>query len=238
MPNLLLIEDDFSLGATLEENLKLEGYRVTKVDNGAEGLEQARHGGFDLIVLDVMLPQLSGFEVLSQLRTTSDTPVLMISAKGTPSDRIKGLELEADDYLAKPFHLKEFLLRIQRLLKRAEKQAAPLARTISIGQATFDLEGLTVTPASGQPEVLSSRESQFIKILIKNSGKVVSRDEVVHAVWGSHENPSTRTVDNLVVKLRRWIEKDPSHPHIIVSHRGIGYSLKLTKGESNHEFIS
>jgi two-component system alkaline phosphatase synthesis response regulator PhoP len=225
MKRILLVEDDRSLGQTLKENLELENYRVDWLQSGAGLPDYVKAHSVDLIVLDVMLPVMTGLEALKEIRKSTPIPVMMISAKGSSQDRIQGLELKADDYLGKPFHLKEFLLRIQALLRRSQKQNEPSQFT-EIGRAKFDLQSYTVETLDGEREILSAKEIGLIKLLLHQPNKVVSREEIINTVWGSSEFPTTRTVDNFIVKLRKLIEEDPSKPEWIISHRGIGYSLR------------
>lgn len=222
---ILLVEDDETLALSIRDNLQLEGHGVSWVDSGPKALVLADEENFDLIVLDVMLPEIDGYDVLKKIRITKQTPVLMISAKGRIQDRIKGLELEADDYLPKPFHLKEFLLRVQSLLRRAQ-QSAPEPETLTIGSAQINLGLMRVDFGKGESETLSPREAKMLRLLIKNSHRVTSRDEMLSVAWSDNENPSPRTVDNFIVKLRKWIEEDPSTPRYVLSHRGVGYSLR------------
>ncbi len=225
MTRILLVEDDKTLGETLKENLELEGYTVDWQQTGAGLPEKAKSKTFNLIVLDVMLPVMTGLEALIEIRKTSRVPVMMISAKGSSQDRIHGLELKADDYLAKPFHLKEFLLRVQALLRRSQEAVAEL-NFAQIGRAYFDFKSFTVTSDSGDSEVLSSKEVGVVKLLLNKPNTVMSREDIISSVWGNSEFPSTRTVDNFIVRLRKLIEKDPSNPELIISHRGVGYSLR------------
>jgi two-component system alkaline phosphatase synthesis response regulator PhoP len=226
MNKILLIEDDELLGATLAENLILESQSVDWVKNGKEGLAVAEKQLHDLIVLDIMLPQLTGLQVLQELRKKSNTPVLLISAKGTSQDRIRGLELQADDYLVKPFHLKEFLLRVQNMIRRRTQEDAKKEK-VKIGNATFDFEALSVSLSSGASEILTDKESRLIRLLLSRANKVVSRQDILDLVWGYQNYPSARTVDNFIVRIRKWIENDPQEPKLVISHRGIGYSLKM-----------
>lgn len=223
---ILLVEDDLSLAATLSENLKLEGYQIQCLNSGQAAIEAFRKPNYDLVVLDNMLPEYTGLEVLTHIRQISQVPVLMISAKGTSADRIKGLELQADDYLPKPFHLKEFLLRVQSLLRRTADSPPQEPGTYKIGKATFSLEGMFVKTEMGQ-EPLTAKEVGLLRLLITNAEKVVSREQILSAVWQNSEATTTRTIDNIIVKLRKMIEINPSEPEFIISHRGIGYSLHL-----------
>ncbi len=225
MTRILLVEDDNILGETLKENLELEGYSVEWLQTGAGLVEKVNLTTYNLIVLDVMLPVMTGLEALTEIRKTSTVPIMMISAKGSSQDRIQGLELKADDYLPKPFHLKEFLLRVQALLRRSIESSNEL-NAAQIGRSLFDFKSFTVTTDTGETELLSSKEIGVVKLLLNKPNTVISRDDIISIVWGNAEFPSTRTVDNFIVKLRKLIEKDPSQPEVIISHRGVGYSLR------------
>lgn len=225
MTRILLVEDDKMLGETLKENLELEGYSVEWKQTGANLPELVNTVSFQLLILDVMLPVMTGIEALKEIRKTSQIPIIMISAKGSSQDRIHGLELQADDYLPKPFHLKEFLLRVQSLLRRTSENL-PTLENAEIGRAKFDLKSFTVETANGERETLSAKEIGVLRLLLNQPNTVISRDEIIRSVWGKSEFPSTRTVDNFIVKLRKLIETDPTNPEWIISHRGVGYSLR------------
>lgn len=220
---ILLIEDDDSLGLTLLENLQLDGFEVTVRRDGESGLEEARKVIYDAIVLDRMLPLKDGLDVLTELRRTSQVPVLMISAKGSSHERIEGLEALADDYLSKPFHLKEFKLRLESLIRRSN--AIELSE-LSVGLNTVDLISFEVLRPDSTKERLSMREGLLLKTLAQAKGAPVSRDDLAQALWKNDANTNLRTIDNLIVKLRKLLGEDPQNPQYLISHRGIGYSLR------------
>ncbi len=228
--HILLIEDNDLLGASLIDNLQMENFTVDWVQDGETGLKAAMKGVHDLIILDLSLPKLDGFEVLSQFRKGHNTPVLILSAKDAIQDKIQGLELKADDYLTKPFHFKELLLRVQSLLRRSQPKPKEFKK-IQIGNALFDFDAQQVL-IDGSSEKLTDKETRVLKLLLTFSNHVVAREKILDLVWGYNNYPSTRTIDNMIVKFRKWIEKDPANPKIITSHRGIGYSLML-KEENN-----
>lgn len=236
---VLLVEDDNSLGSTLKENLEIEGFSATWLKSGTKVSDELRSNKHDLLVLDVMLPGKSGIEVLQELRKFSSIPVLMISAKGSSQDRIEGLKLEADDYLPKPFHLEEFLLRVKSLVRRSlvksEKPSASKFELVVIGLAEFDFKLLEVKTGGHEPESLTQKELGILRTLLENVNNVITRDQIIQNVWGNSEYPSTRTVDNFIVRLRKWIEIDPAEPKYIISHRGIGYSLRLENPNEQKE---
>lgn len=228
--HILLIEDNNALGASLIDNLQMENFTVDWVQDGETGLKAAMKGVHDLIILDIMLPKMDGFEILNSFRKSHSTPVIILSAKGTVHDKIHGLELKADDYLTKPFHFKELLLRIQSLLRRSQPKETDIKK-ISIGNAQFDFDAQQVT-SLGQIEKLTDKETRLLKLLLTFANQVVAREKILDLVWGYSNYPSTRTIDNMIVKFRKWIETDPTNPTIITSHRGIGYSLMM-KEEQN-----
>lgn len=220
---VLLIEDDDSLGLTLLENLQFDGFEVTVRKDGESGLEEARKPIYDAVVLDRMLPLKDGLDVLTELRRTSQVPVLMISAKGSSHERIEGLEALADDYLSKPFHLKEFKLRLESLIRRSN---AIDMTELSVGLNTVDLISFELRRPDGTKERLSTREGLLLKSLAQAKGAPVSRDDLAQALWKNDANTNLRTIDNLVVKLRKLLGEDPENPQFLISHRGIGYSLR------------
>lgn len=219
MANLLLIEDDEMLGLTIKDNLVMDGHVVTWKE-GLNDLSEIDPTTYDAIVLDVMLPGKNGFEILQHIRISSQVPVLMISARGSSADRIKGLELKADDYLAKPFELKEFQLRLERLLRNSPSSAVPQV----IGKAKFNYQSMEII-SEGQSIPLSLHECKVLRFLVSNPNRVLSRDEIISAAWPVENPPSTRTIDNFIVKFRKIIEQDPSQPKIILSQRGLGYKF-------------
>ncbi len=225
MGHLLLIEDNEMLGSTLVDNFQMENYSIDWAQDGKEGLQIAQRNMHDLIILDIMLPHLNGFEILKKLRETSDVPVLILSAKSQVEDRINGLQLRADDYLTKPFQFKELELRVQGILRRQIRHSEP-ETFIRIGQAEFDLKALKVTTPK-ESDTISEKELLLLKLLLSHKNEVISRDKILDFVWGSQNYPSARTIDNFIVTLRKWIETDPSQPQFIISHRGVGYSLNM-----------
>lgn len=226
---ILLIEDDPDLGETIADNLNLEGHQVDWIRDGAQGMLAAEKRLHSLILLDVMLPHKNGFEILKRIREFSETPVLMLTARGAVEDRIQGLELKADDYLTKPFHLKELLLRIQNLLRRSQNISD--IQNFQIGSCLVDFAAHKVILSDKTQEILSEKELRFLRLLVSRVNQVVSRDEILNSVWG-FDHPSTRTIDNLIVKFRKWFEENPASPTRILSHRGVGYSLQLEIKES------
>lgn len=219
--SVLIVEDEPGLAEVLEENLVDEGYSVEVVADGRAALERWRELDPDLVVLDVMLPNLDGFELCRIRRSEGDrTPVLFLSARGQAGERVAGLEAGGDDYLTKPFHLPEFLLRVKALLRRS--QGPPVSELRFAGHVV-DLRRWTVRLADGRTSQLSERELGILRLLAERAGEVVSRDEIMDGVWGDDTYPSTRTIDNFIVRLRRLFEPDPSAPVHFHTVWGVGY---------------
>ena len=171
---------------------------------------------------------MNGFQILEALRKTSDMPVLILSAKSNTEDKVQGLKLKADDYLGKPFHLEELLLRISGILRRA-KAANRNYQQITIGGCVVDFNERKITTKTGELESLTEKESDMLRLLVANEGKILSRDEILDRVWGGNEFPSSRTVDNFIVKFRKILNEDNQNPKHILSQRGVGYGLKISE---------
>ena len=226
MKRLLLVEDEPGLVVTLTDRLASEGYSVESSADGESALERAATGGFDLVLLDVMLPSMNGFDVLRELRRRSvETPVILLTARGQVLDKVIGLKLGADDYLTKPFEMAELLARIEARLRRA----APVrpAGVFSFGTVSVDYRKAEVT-RDGEAVELSAREFQLLRYFIDHRGATLTREELLNEVWGYHAMPSTRTVDVHVAWLRQKIEPTPRHPRYILTVHGMGY--KFTGG--------
>ncbi len=225
---ILLAEDEESLASMLRLNLELEGYKVVHVVNGMQALDKFRSQAFDLAVLDVMMPELDGFAVCQTIRLEGNkTPILFLSAKSTGKDRVEGLKLGADDYLAKPFELEELLLRVSKLIKRFDLANASLAdfTEYTFGQCHVNFLTYTITDKHTQPQVLSKKEIMLLKLLIQREGEVVSREEILEKVWGYDVFPSTRTIDNFILAFRKYFEPDSKQPKYFHSVRGVGYKF-------------
>ena len=224
---ILLVEDEDSLAIGLEYNLSEEGYIVTIAPDGRQALNCIDSEKFDLILLDIMLPYLDGFQVAQKIRDQfPQMPILMLTARTSARDRIKGLESGADDYLPKPFHLQELLLRIRGMLKRKNWYQSVTAKSpfYQFGENDVDFENLTCR--TGNKELkLTAHEAMFLRYLIDNKGRVISRKEILEKVWNIDSDIETRTVDNFIVRLRKLFEPDPSQPIYILSVRGIGYKF-------------
>jgi len=225
---LLLVEDERNVAETLVERLQAAGYLVTRADSVASARRALGEAQFDLTLLDVGLPDGNGFELARVVRTCSPaTAIIFLTAHAAAEDRIRGLELGADDYIGKPFHFRELLLRIQNCLKRAQDLAqvpGEMRGQVRIGRALVDFERFLAT-VDGQSQSLTHKESAVLRLLAERAGKAVSRDEILDRAWSSDEFPTSRTVDNFIVRLRRLIEVDAADPRVIRSIRGVGYLL-------------
>lgn len=229
MTRILVIEDDPSIRMGLEDTLTAKGYEVEAVGRGVEGAERASSGKFDLIVLDVMLPDIDGFEVCRRIRNSParKVAVIMLSARGAELDRVRGLELGADDYVTKPFSLMELLARVASVLRRAQGETIePIA--LAFGGIDIDLVGQVAT-RRGKKIELPSRAFAILKVFARRPGEVVSRDTLLDEAWGHDDYPNTRTVDNHLVKLRRALEDEPEKPRFLITIHGAGYKLDVTR---------
>jgi DNA-binding response OmpR family regulator len=221
---VLVVEDDPAIRTGLVDTLGLEGYRVLEAGDGARGLRMAREEDPDCIVLDLMLPDQDGLDVCRVLRRERlRGAILILTARSGHEDRVKGLDLGADDYLTKPFSLDELLARIRALLRRVEEREAGI-QELRIGEVHLNFKNYEAT-RGGIPLKLTAREFRILKLLVENPGKVISRGEFLDKVWGYDIPPNTRTVDNHVARLRKRIEPHPSRPRYILSVRGVGYKF-------------
>ena len=228
LKNILLVEDEEHLSKTIQLNLELEGYAVVPANNGIEALKEFRKGNFDLILLDVMLPEMNGFDVCEQIRKeNSRVPVLFLTAKGSSEDRIQGLKLGADDYLTKPFNLEELLLRVRILLRRSNPIAIQekSIEKYSFGGNEINFVTYNIIGVGGQKTEITKREIALLKLLIERKGEVVSREEILDAVWGKEAFPSSRTIDNYILAFRKYFEKNQKEPLHFHSIRGVGYKF-------------
>ncbi len=228
MSRVLVIEDNEDLAFGLKNNLEIEGYVVTLAANGATGLEEAKRGSPDLVLLDLMLPGLDGFRVLRSLREQGLTmPVLILTARGEEADKVRGLRLGADDYVTKPFGILELLARTEALLRRSrlrDRAGESKHRATRFGQITVEPARRTVR-RSGEPVELAPKEFDLLMSLIRAEGVVVSRMDLLRTVWGYAESVVSRTVDTHIAELRRKLEADPSRPRHILTVRKAGYRL-------------
>lgn len=226
---ILLVEDEEHLHEALKLNLELEGYQVTSAYNGRIALEQTQNARFDLIILDIMLPEVDGFAIIEKLRLNNDqTPILVLSAKNASFNRVHGLKLGADDYLSKPFDLEELILRVAKLIQKSTNLTQVVA-TISkyeIDGHTIDFNSLEVHLNDGSLINLTKTEGLLLKLLVENKNTVVSREKILQTVWGYQVFPNTRTIDNFITNFRKYFEKDSRNPQHFISIRGIGYKFK------------
>ncbi len=248
MSRVLVVEDEAHLAQGLRFNLEAEGYAAEVVGDGEAATERllGKSENFDVVVLDIMLPGKDGFSVVSELRAAHNyVPVLMLTARGRPEDVLKGFASGADDYLAKPFDLSILLARLQGLLRRSQwlrggqKPAASETEatsseaddfgTFSFDGKTIDFGGLELR-SRGNTIHLTLMESELLRHLVRNDGRIVSRKQILEEVWGLHEDTDTRAIDNFVVRLRRYIEDDPANPRHLLTVRGVGYKF-LAKPE-------
>jgi len=224
-PKLLLVEDEAGLRLTLSDRLASEGYAVETASDGQSGFERAAGGGYDLVVLDVMLPRMNGFDVCRELRRRGvETPILMLTARGQVVDKVVGLKLGADDYLTKPFDAAELVARLEALLRRRPSAPRPGGDAYRFGDIVVDFRRMEVT-RGGQAVDLSAREFKLLRHFIEHRGATLSRDELLTEVWGYDEMPLTRTVDVHVAGLRQKIEANPKAPEYILTIHGLGYKF-------------
>lgn len=222
---ILLVEDEENIREAVTLNLELEGYEVVTAQNGKEALRFFHEQHFDLIILDVMIPEIDGFQVCEQIRLSNlDMPIIFLTAKDAAADRIAGLKRGADDYLTKPFMLEELLLRVQKLLRRSGKTLENTPEIYVFGKnrinfVTFEAEGVL-----GKFN-LTKKEAMLLKLLIDREGEVVSRQQILQSVWGYDVFPSTRTIDNFILKFRRNFESDSRNPIHFHAIRGVGYKF-------------
>ena len=223
---ILIVEDEKHLAQGIAENLEAEGYHTETVHDGASALRKILDIGYDLVILDVMLPELDGFSVCREVRAEGNTtPVLFLTAKSGLGDRVRGLESGGDDYLPKPFHLLELLARVRVILRRWQWYAGGLASetTIQFGDNEFDLRTFQAHCWDGTNQSLTHKEAMILKVLAENPNAVISREDMLEKVWGYEVYPSTRTIDNFILRLRKRFEPDPENPRYFHTVRGVGY---------------
>ncbi len=228
MKSICVIEDEESLSDLIRMNLELEGYQVETIQHGTEAfLQAADMDQFVLVILDVMLPEVSGLTICKEIRKYSKVPILFLSAKGTTQDRIAGLKLGANDYLPKPFDLEELLLRVQILIEGVENQQEQM-NNVQIGDFDIDFGSYTVKNSKTKFETeLSKREMELLRLFFAKQGTVVSREEILDELWGDDQYPTSRTIDNYILTFRKIFENDPKNPVHFHSIRGVGYKFLL-----------
>lgn len=226
MQHILIVEDEHSMLMGLKDNLEIEGYEIDVAEDGKAGLTKILKNKYDLVLLDVMLPNISGFDICKTARRQGIlTPIILLTAKGEEIDKVLGLELGADDYITKPFSLRELFARIKAVLRRSEPQVINQPNEqITIGKLDVNFSNYEAF-VEGKSLKMSHKEFEILHHLWNNKNKVISRDDLLDAVWGSDYVPSSRTVDNFILKLRQKLEEDLNHPRIILTVHGMGYKL-------------
>ncbi|HEX5154944.1 MAG TPA: response regulator transcription factor [Parafilimonas sp.] len=226
--NILLVEDEENLHETLKLNLEMEGYSVTSAYDGSEAMKMVEEEYFDLIIMDVMLPEMDGISVIENIRlNNNNVPVLILSAKNTGQDRVLGLKKGADDYLTKPFNLEELLLRVDKLIVKNKKIVDKdfAFDTYTFDENTIDFTAQEVTLKNGDKVELSKKEVMLLRLLIENKNQVVTREKILQSVWGYKVYPNTRTIDNFILTFRKYFETDSRNPRHFHSVRGVGYKF-------------
>ncbi|HUQ96228.1 MAG TPA: response regulator transcription factor [Chitinophagaceae bacterium] len=225
-PSILLVEDEENLHEALKLNLELEGYEVTSAWDGAAAMQAVQNEYFDLIILDVMIPQIDGFDVTQNIRlTNNEVPILILSAKNTSADRVLGLKRGADDYMIKPFNLEELMLRVQKLIDKNKKlqDRSTVGESYSFGGHVVNFKAQEAVTIKGERIELSKKEAMLLKLLIENKNEVVPREKILQSVWGYNVYPTTRTIDNFILNFRKYFEEDSRNPKYFHSVRGVGY---------------
>lgn len=228
--NILLAEDEENLHEALKLNLEMEGYTVTSAFDGNEALKAIGNEYFDLIIMDIMMPEVDGISVLETIRVNAnEVPVLILSAKNSSADRVLGLKKGADDYLTKPFNLEELLLRVSKLIEKNQKIQVKesVGDQYEFGQNSIDFKAQTAYNFNQQSIELSKKEVMLLKLLIENKGEVVTREKILQVVWGYNVYPTTRTIDNFILNFRKYFEEDSRNPKHFHSVRGVGYKYTV-----------
>jgi DNA-binding response OmpR family regulator len=229
MKKILIVEDELNMMKGLKDNLEFEGYETDFATEGNTGLQKVLNNTYDLILLDVMLPEVSGLDICKAARKKGvNTPIILLTAKGEEIDKVLGLELGADDYITKPFSLRELLARIKAILRRAPNgnEGNHEPQLVTVGNLKVNFKNYVAIEGS-QEVKMSHKEFEILHYLINNVGKTVDRDDLMSNVWGINYEITTRTVDNFILKLRQKVETDPNNPRIILTVHGIGYKLVL-----------
>lgn len=224
--NILLVEDEENLHDTLKLNLELENYSVTSAYDGKQALKAIKDEYFDVVILDVMIPEIDGIAVTETIRLqNNEVPILILSAKNTSSDRILGLKKGADDYLTKPFNLEELLIRVSKLIQKNKKllDKQTVGDTYEFGNNKIDFKAQQAINANNQQIELSKKEAMLLKLLIENKNEVVTREKILQSVWGYNVYPTTRTIDNFILSFRKYFEADSRNPQFFQSVSGVGY---------------
>ncbi len=224
--SILLVEDEENLHEALKLNLEMEGYEITGAFDGVGALKSVQNEYFDLIILDVMLPELDGISVCESIRLQrNEVPILILSAKNSSADRVLGLKKGADDYLTKPFNLEELLLRVDKLIHKSKKisDRESVTDEYAFGKNKIYFKSLECITKDGDRITLTKKEVMLLKLLIENKNEVVPREKILQTVWGYNVYPTTRTIDNFILSFRKYFEDDSRNPKYFHSVRGIGY---------------
>lgn len=224
--SILLVEDEENLHEALKLNLELEGYEVTSAFTGTAALAKVENEYFDLIILDIMLPETDGIQVTETIRVrNNEVPILILSARSTSADRVLGLKKGADDYLTKPFNLEELLLRVHKLIDKNKKllDKDTVGNTYTFGKNKIDFKAQEAINKNGEVIQLSKKEAMLLRLLIENKNEVVPREKILQTVWGYNVYPTTRTIDNFILSFRKYFEEDSRNPQYFHSARGVGY---------------
>ncbi len=225
MHRILVVEDEESIRKLVKLNLELEGYEVVEAERGKEAIAKFNGEHFDLIILDIMLPEIDGFQICEQIRLVNNSiPILILSAKDGSTDKVKGLKIGADDYLAKPFNLEELLLRVNKLLIRSNPVQKALLDIYSFGENQINFKTYEAKGVNGNLN-LTNKEALLLKMMVERKNEVVSRQQILQTVWGYDVYPSTRTIDNFILSFRKYFEKNPKKPEFFHSIRGVGYKF-------------
>lgn len=226
--SILLVEDEENLKEALKLNLELEGYEITAADNGSAALKAVKNEYFDLIILDIMLPEMDGIAVCENIRIqNNDVPILFLSAKNSSADRVQGLKKGGDDYMTKPFNLEELLLRVDKLIVKSKKMKdkGSVPNEYRFGENVIDFSAQECSGKGGQKYELSKKEMMLLRLLIENKGEVVTRERILRVVWGYNVYPTTRTIDNFILNFRKYFEQDSRNSRYFHSVRGVGYKF-------------
>lgn len=220
---IIVVDDESHLADGIRENLSAEGYETEVAYDGAAGLTAVQNGGFDLAIIDVMMPHMDGLELCASMRRAGiQTPVMFLTVKGAPEDRVKGFEAGGDDYLAKPFHLKELLLRVAAILKRS-RWYEDSKDALEFGGNQIDFRTYRARAWDGSEHELTHKEAMIVQALAEKQSEIVTREEILDRVWGYEVFPSSRTIDNFIVRIRKRFERDPEQPAHFHTVRGVGY---------------
>ncbi|MDE1193457.1 MAG: response regulator transcription factor [Arachidicoccus sp.] len=226
--NILLVEDEENLHEALKLNLEMEGYSVTSAYDGSKAIDAVNNEYFDLIIMDIMLPELDGISATERIRIQNiESPILMLSAKNTTADKISGLKKGADDYLTKPFDLEELMLRVEKLILKNRKLQVRenIGEDYSFGDNHITFNAQEAITWQNEKIDLSKKETMLLKLLIENKNEVVTREKILQVVWGYNVYPATRTIDNFILNFRKYFEKDSRSPRYFHSVRGVGYKF-------------